>query len=416
MTTPFDSTQLQGLLRLAQDKRPDARAHLATHMGDIILGTDLDALSARERELAEEILQRLLHQLEMPIRRSLAERLAQEETAPRNLITQLANDRIEVAWPVLLHSDLLDDTELLSVIRSRTVRHRLAIARREKISEPVSDALVRPGEQEVVSAVLENRGATIGVDTFETLVEASQADSDLQEILLKREDLSPRLAGRMYGWVSAALRHYIVENFEIDHFVLDKAIGEALADVVADQRRATAIKGTLQRICFAVDRDEVQDLKMLLPLIRAGERSLFEALFAKLTGISVATARRCLYETGGHALAVACRGCQIEKALFTEFFITLRHFDEEFGTKIDPGELFEALSFYDRTDQATAEARVAAWRRGETRGALVEAISVVKETPRPSGAEGPTRKMYAALEKPRTFGSKTPFPRSYRLA
>ncbi len=207
MTTPFDSTQLQGLLLLAQDKRPDARAHLATRMGDMILGTDLGAMSARERELAEEILQRLLHQLEMPIRRSLAERLAQEDVAPRNLIVQLANDRIEVAWPVLLHSGLLDDSELLSVIRSRTMQHRLAIARREKISEPVSDALVRPGEQDVVRAVLENRGAAIAVGTFETLVENSQGDSDLQEILLKRDDLDPRLAGRMYGWVSAALRH-----------------------------------------------------------------------------------------------------------------------------------------------------------------------------------------------------------------
>ncbi|MCZ8310590.1 MAG: DUF2336 domain-containing protein [Magnetospirillum sp.] len=408
MTTPFDSTQLQGLLLLAQDKRPDARAHLATRMGDMILGTDLGAMSARERELAEEILQRLLHQLEMPIRRSLAERLAQEDVAPRNLIVQLANDRIEVAWPVLLHSGLLDDNELLSVIRSRTMQHRLAIARREKISEPVSDALVRPGEQDVVRAVLENRGAAIAVGTFETLVENSQADSDLQEILLKRDDLDPRLAGRMYGWVSAALRHYIVENFEIDHFVLDKAISEALADVVADQRRAAAINGTLQRIRFAVDRNEVQDLKMLFPLIRAGERSLFEALFAKLTGISVATARRCLYETGGRALAVACRGCQIDKALFTEFFIALRQLGEESGTKVDPGELFEALSFYDRIDQATAEARVAAWRRGETRGALVEEIPAAETSPRPSAAEGPTRKMYAVPER-----RKTPFSRMH---
>ena len=90
MTIPFDSEQLHGLLILAQDKRPDARAHLAVRMGDMILGTDLGSMSARERELAEEILQRLLHDLEMPIRRALAERLAAEGVAPRRLIVQLA--------------------------------------------------------------------------------------------------------------------------------------------------------------------------------------------------------------------------------------------------------------------------------------------------------------------------------------
>ena len=248
MTVPFDTEQLRGLLVLAQDKRPDARAHLAVRMGDMILGTDLGSMSARERELAEEILQRLLHELEMPIRRALAERLAAEGVAPRRLIVQLANDRIEVAWPVLLKSELLDDDELLNVIRTRTFQHRLAIARRDRISAPVSDALVRPGEQDVVRAVLENPGATITTDTFETLVEHSQSDSDLQEMILKREDLDPKLAGRMYGWVSEALRRHIIENFEIDHYLLDKAIGDALADVVADHARVAALNGALVRI------------------------------------------------------------------------------------------------------------------------------------------------------------------------
>lgn len=406
MNSGFDSTELHSLLVLAQDKRADARAQLATRMGDMILGTDLGGMSARERELAEEILQRLLHQLEMPIRRSLAERLAQEDAAPRHLIVQLANDRIEVAWPVLLRSGLLDDGELLSVIRSRTMQHRLAIARREKISAPVSDALILPGEEDVVRAVLENRGATIGGYTFETLVEHSQTDTDLQEALLKREDLEPRLAGRMYGWVSEALRRFIVENFEIDSHLLDRAVAEALAEVLGDHARAAALNGTLQRVRFAVDRDEVHDLMMLMPLVRAGERSLFEALFAKFAGISVATARRCLYESGGRALAVACRGCHVEKTLFTEFFIVLRQLSESSGGELDTAELFDALSYFDLVDEKQAEMRVAAWRRGETHGPLCDERVIAAKPERKPVAEGPTRKMYAAPVR-----SKNPFGR-----
>ncbi|MBI3503339.1 MAG: DUF2336 domain-containing protein [Proteobacteria bacterium] len=395
MTVPFDSEQLRGLLVLAQDKRPDARAHLAVRMGDMILGTDLGSMTARERELAEEILQRLLHELEMPIRRALAERLAAEGVAPRRLIVQLANDRIEVAWPVLLKSELLDDGELLNVIRTRTFQHRLAIARRDRISAPVSDALVRPGEQDVVRAVLENPGATIATDTFETLVEHSQSDSDLQEMILKREDLDPKLAGRMYGWVSEALRRHIIENFEIDHYLLDKAIGDALAEVVADHARVAALNGALVRIRGALDRDDVDDLQLLLPLVRAGERSLLETLFAKFARVSVATARRCLYEQGGRALAVACKGCHVDKALFTEFFIAMRQLGGPTGGLVDPGELFDALSFYDLVDDDVAEAKVSAWRRGETRGPLIEDGLVAAETQRETLTPAPTRKMHA---------------------
>ncbi len=395
MTIPFDSEQLHGLLILAQDKRPDARAHLAVRMGDMILGTDLGSMSARERELAEEILQRLLHDLEMPIRRALAERLAAEGVAPRRLIVQLANDRIEVAWPVLLKSELLDDGELLNVIRTRTFQHRLAIARREHISAPVSDALVRPGEQDVVRAVLENTGATIATDTFETLVEVSHSDADLQEMILKREDLDPRLAGRMYGWVSEALRRHIIENFEIDHYLLDKAIGDALSEVVADHARAAALNGVLLKIRAAIDRDDVHDLQMLLPLVRAGERSLLETLFAKFARVSVATARRCLYEQGGRALAVACKGCHVDKPLFTEFFIALRQLGGPTGGLVNPGELFDALSFFDVVEESVAESRVAAWRRGETRGPLVDDSIVASEARREALVPAPTRKMHA---------------------
>lgn len=391
----FGQEQLHGLLLLAQDKRPESRAALAARMGDIILGTDLGDMSARERELAEEILQRLLHDLEMPIRRALAERLATEDVAPRKLIVQLANDRIEVAWPVLLKSEILDDDELLNVVRTRTMQHRLAIARRQRLSVILSDALVRPGEADVTRAVLENTGASIGFDTFETLVETSVSDADLQELILRREDLDPRLASRMYTWVSEALRRYIVENFDVEPTLLDRAIEQALAEVMADHKRTVALNGTLQRIRFALDRGEHDDLGALLPLVRAGERSLFESLFAKYVGVSMALGRRILYEQGGRPFALACKGTQVDKDVFTELLMGLRQSAAPEGAALDTAELFDALGYWDALDTRAAEDRVDAWRRGEIAGQLVP-----EPPPRRPADEtrqdAPTRNMYGS--------------------
>jgi uncharacterized protein (DUF2336 family) len=387
--------QLQGLLLLAQDKRPEGRASLAARMGDMILGTEFGAMSARERDLAEDILQRLLHDLEMPIRRALAERLASEDIAPRKLIVQLANDRIEVAWPVLLKSELLDDAELLNVVRTRTMQHRLAVARRARLPEIVTDALVRPGENEVTRAVLENKGAAIAYDTFETLVETSEADSDLQELILRREDLDPRLAGRMYAWVSEALRRHIVENFDVEPSLLDRAIDAALAEVVADHARAVALNGTIQRIRFALDRGELDDLATLLPLVRAGERALFESLFAKYLRVSIALGRRVLYEQGGCAFALACRGTHVDKGVFTEILMGLRAMSDPDAASFDPGQLFDALGYWDALDERGSEERVDAWRRGEATTPLVPeppARRPADETHAPA----PVRNMYGA--------------------
>jgi uncharacterized protein (DUF2336 family) len=387
--------QLHGLLLLAQDKRPEGRASLAARMGDMILGTEFGAMSARERDLAEDILQRLLHDLEMPIRRALAERLASEDIAPRKLIVQLANDRIEVAWPVLLKSEVLDDTELLNVVRTRTIQHRLAVARRTRLSEPLSDALVRPGETEVARAVLENKGAAIAYDTFETLVETSESNADLQEPILRRGDLDPRLAGRMYAWVSEALRRYIVENFDVESTLLDRAIESALAEVVADHARAVALNGTIQRIRFALDRGELDELATLLPLVRAGERTLFESLFAKYLGVSIALGRRVLHEQGGRAFALACKGTHVDKGVFTEILMGLRGMADPESGLVDPVQLFDALGYWDTLDQRGAEERVDAWRRREAATPLVPeppARRPADETPTPA----PVRNMYGA--------------------
>jgi uncharacterized protein (DUF2336 family) len=388
--------QLQGLLLLAQDKRPESRASLAARMGDMMLGTEFGAMSARERDLAEDILQRLLHDLEMPIRRALAERLASEDIAPRKLIVQLANDRIEVAWPVLLKSEVLDDAELLNVVRTRTMQHRLAVARRQRLSEPLSDALVRPGEAEIARAVLENTGAAIGYDTFEALVETSESDADLQELILRREDLDPRLAGRMYAWVSEALRRHIVENFDVEPTLLDRAIDAALADVVADHARAVALNGTIQRIRFALDRGDLNDLATLLPLVRAGERMLFESLFAKFMGVSIALARRILHEQGGRAFALACKGTQVDKGVFTEILLGLNALSAPDSGPVDPGVLFDALGYWDTLDQTAAEERVDAWRRGEAANPLVPEPPARRPADETQAPAATVRNMYGA--------------------
>ncbi|MCA3248207.1 MAG: DUF2336 domain-containing protein [Tagaea sp.] len=395
-----DYEQLQGLLLLAQDKRPESRASLAARMGDLILGDEFGAMSARERDLAEDILQRLLHDLEMPIRRALAERLAPEGVAPRKLIVQLANDRIEVAWPVLVRSELLDDSELLNVVRTRTLQHRLAVARRERLSEPLSDALVRPGEADVLRAVLENKGAEIAFDTFETLVRSSEADADLQELILRREDLDPRLAGRMYAWVSEALRRHIVENFDVEPTLLDRAIDAALAEVVADHARAVALNGTIQRIRFALDRGELDDLMTLLPLVRAGERALFESLFAKYVGVSIALGRRILHEEGGRAFALACKGTHVDKGVFTEILLALRAAGG--GGAFDPGELFEALGYWDQIEQNSAETLVDAWRRGEIHSPLAPEPPAPRRPAAELPPAAPVRNMYGTGFRPRT--------------
>ncbi len=71
-----------------------------------------------------------------------------------HLLKMLANDEIEVAGPVLKKSTVLQDLDLVEVIRNRTIEHQLAIAVREHVSERVSGALVEAGHEWVITTLL----------------------------------------------------------------------------------------------------------------------------------------------------------------------------------------------------------------------------------------------------------------------
>ena len=151
-------------------------------------------------------MRQLIHDVEVSVRRALAERLSEQPLAPHELVIALANDEIEVAHPLLVNSDVLQDLELIEIIRNRTLEHQLAIGIRKSVSEEVTDALIATDSVDVIKTLLENHHAKISQRTMEYLVEQSQRVDTYQNPLLRRPDLDTTLAKRMYWWVSAALR------------------------------------------------------------------------------------------------------------------------------------------------------------------------------------------------------------------
>ncbi len=169
-------------------------------------------LNERERELMREILRRLTRDVEMAIRIALAQRLAEDTTAPHDLILLLVDDTIEVARPLIIKSPLLTESDVLKLIAEAGIGHQEACAGRPHIGIPVTDALARSEHESVLLALVRNVTAKISNASYETLVQKSRALTGLQEPLIKRPDLPPQLATNMCEWVSDALKSYIKTN------------------------------------------------------------------------------------------------------------------------------------------------------------------------------------------------------------
>ncbi|HMA15926.1 MAG: DUF2336 domain-containing protein [Bacteroidota bacterium] len=352
---------LHSLLQLALDKSIEGREQLTARIAQLSLERE-HMLSDQERDLIFDILDKLIHEFEVPIRKRLADRLSRNPAAPRALLVALANDEFEVAQPVLLRSTLLSDEELISIIHHRSRQHQIAIARRRDLSEAVSDELVGTQDSDVITALLENTSARISKATLAYLTEQAQHIDSYQEPLVRRQDLGNDLAMRLYWVVAASLRAEILEHYDIHPTALDDALEGAVLEMAAEKADAPNLERTAAELARSMAREHPVNAAMLIKTLRQGQVPLFEALFEEWSGVGMPRRAEILYGPGGEGLAIACVALGVSKQDFATLFLLSRSAGSG-GQKTSPGDLARATRLFDRSKREDAQHVLRSWQR-----------------------------------------------------
>jgi uncharacterized protein (DUF2336 family) len=354
------ATDVRNLFNLAHDRTTVGRSQLVSAIGEM-MGDRGRVLTLHERALINDILKKLIQDVARPVRKALAEKLATSPNAPKEVTALLANDEFDIASPILLNSVLLEDDDLMEIVRHRTISHRLAIAMRRAISEPVCDTLVATNSVDVIKALLENHGAKISAATMAYLVDQSKAVDAYQSPLLRRADLPPDLAKKMYYWVSAALRHFIVENYAVDPVELDLAIASIAQQAAA--HTATPATPDEPAVNLARQLDARSDLTpdIIVETLRRGETPLFEAMLGQRIGLRPIMARKLIYGSSGEGLVAACRAAAIDRTNFVNLFMLLQRARNEPMTR-DPYLMSRSLELFDKLNTETAKKLVERWQ------------------------------------------------------
>ena len=279
------------------------------------------AFTKQERELAADILKRISKDVEMSIRIGMAERLAGDEAAPHEIIMLLADDRIEVARPILARSPVLSDADLIRVIEGSTEDHQIAIAERPAIGKSVSAALARSQCEAAVISLLRNTSARIAAETFELLSDRARRLSGLREPLTGRPDLPPEIAHKLYVWVSGALKTALAARYP-DAGYLSRTIDQTDPRQRNEDPVPEANAKTLVAKLFAAGQLRSS---FLIRVLNQGEMEVFEHAFAALLGLDVEITRKALYGTSPTTVALACRAAGIDRSVFMTVWQLSRH-------------------------------------------------------------------------------------------
>ena len=355
-------TDLDGdtLFALARDKSSDGRRALVEAIGSLSLN-ERSQLTERERGLMFDILGHLVHETEMSVRRTVSSFLAELPDAPRDLVRLLANDDIEIAYPILTSSGVLQDDDLIEVIQHRTQEHQLAITIRQNVNESVSEALVETGNDNVIRSLLENSDAKISRSTTEYLVEQSKRVDFFQELILLRRDLDPELVKQMFAWVSTVLRQLIVDDWDLDPVTVDDLLERATAREVQSAAYDARELSKSQQLTENLDAIGKMTPESMLSVLKEGEVALFIAMFAKFTGLDETFVRRMLFEYGGNALAITSKAAGIGKAIFASIIALTRNKQNAKEEDIHK-ETRQCLAIYNKTSEEKAMETVRRWQ------------------------------------------------------
>ncbi len=341
---------LSDLEALSVERDPGKRRELLRKVTDLFFITEQQQ-SDGDRSIFGGVMERVAFELEVEARAELSQRLSSAHSAPHNIVRRLAEDDIEVARPVLERSKVLSDADLVDIAYSKGQDHLMAMTRREELSAAVTDVIVQRGNDDVLTSVAGNSGASFSARSFDTLAVKATHLSGLREKLVARDDVPNEVIEAIKRNVAEKLKkefssqHSDISSEEIDHVVELQSGNVDFSSLKKDSR-------------FGTPKIDVADLhkKGLLSqdkIREFAEKSMKDELVHSLAlkaDITPSMAYHTLYEAEVPALAVLCRAFHFKRDTFFSLLQERVH-----TSNLAAEHIVSAMKRYDSLNDETAQ-------------------------------------------------------------
>ncbi len=227
---------LEEVEKLRDAPLPDVRVSVAQKVSHYLNNSVFDKF---ENRLACEIIRLLARDVEVRVRKSLSEGLKSNPSIPHDVALTLASDVLEVSIPMLECSTVLNDEDLLEIIKSVEEVVKLeAIARREHVSPVISGALIATKKENVVETLLSNAGASVAEKDMQEIINQFRDKGSIIEKLVFRGDLPISIVMRTMAFVSDQLKEQLKSQYKLS---------EEVATEITDKSMESATLGVLER-------------------------------------------------------------------------------------------------------------------------------------------------------------------------
>src|ERR1700751_3707996 len=184
-------------------------------------------LSGDDRAAAEGALLMLLDDPSPLVRRAMAEVFARSYEAPAAIVQALALDQPSVALPILEHSPLLIDADLVDIVATGNGETQCAIARRINLPASVCAAIAEVGTAAAALELIENAYAELPPFSWDRIVERHGHLAAIREAMLVLEDLPAATRAALVAKLSETLAPFVVARNWLSENRASRIAGEA---------------------------------------------------------------------------------------------------------------------------------------------------------------------------------------------
>ena len=221
--------------------------------------------------------------------------------APAAIVQALSLDQPSVALPVLEHSPLLIDADLVDIVATGNGEMQCAIARRINLPPSVCAAIAEVGSAAAALELIENAYAELAPFSWDRIVERHGHLAAIRESMLVLEDLPAATRARAGRQALRTLAQFVVARNWLSADRAGRIASEARERStvnIAARSRGEDMRGLVRHLRATGQLTAGLILRALL----SGNLELFDAALAELSGLPQARVSALLHDRGGASL------------------------------------------------------------------------------------------------------------------
>lgn len=282
MATTRSALTEEDIRTLVKGATADERAAAAYKLCRTI---DQTPLSIQDRSIAADILRVMAADAAELVRRALAVTLKESLLVPRDVALKLARDVETISLPLLNHSPVFLDSDLVDIVRLGGPVRQLAIARRPRLSRSVTDAIAEHGGDRAVAAACANDNADFAESALQQVMARFETHEKVLAAIAYRNVLPLSVSEKLISLVGDQVRDHLISHHavapEIALTIAVAAAERATVDLVDQAGRAADVKAFAGHLAA----EGRLTASLLLRALAHGHMTFFEWGVAELAGV-----------------------------------------------------------------------------------------------------------------------------------